>query len=217
MAKTEKVILNSTSIEVATLMKKDKRLAKVISLVGSIEYSVHQDNYSFLVHEIIEQMLSVKAGNQIYNRLLTLCDGSVTPETINVLTNDEIKSIGTARSKVLSIRALTNEIISGKLDFDELKSLPDNEVVSRLMKIRGIGWWTAKMYLIFVLDRPDVLPSEDVAFQQVYKWLYKTEDVSKKAIEAKCRKWKPYSSTAARYFYRALDMGLTKQEFHLFK
>ncbi len=73
------------------------------------------------------------------------------------------------------------------------------------------------MYLIFVLDRPDILPTEDVAFLQAYEWLYKTKDRSKESVEKRCKKWKPYSSVAARYLYRALDSGLTKEEFHLYK
>ena len=83
--------------------------------------------------------------------------------------------------------------------------------MSKLMSIKGIGSWSAKMYLIFVLDRQDVLPYEDVAFLQSYGWLYKTSDYSKIAVEKKCNRWKPYSSIAARYMYRALDMGMTKQ------
>lgn len=73
------------------------------------------------------------------------------------------------------------------------------------------------MYLIFVLNRPDVLPVEDGAFLQSYKWLYNTDDVSKQSIERKCHKWKPYSSIASRFMYRALDMGFTKEQFHLYK
>ena len=212
-----KKALDHDSPSVLTLSKRDKRFAKVVSMVGKIEYFVHDDSYAFLVHEIIEQMLSVKAGNAIYNRLIDLCDGTITPDAINDLSNGQIKSIGTANSKVLSIRALTDEVVSKKLVLADLEVLSDADVIKRLMLIRGIGWWTAKMYLIFVLDRPDVLPFEDVAFQQVFKWVYNTNNTSRLYIEKKCRKWKPYSSTAARYFYRALDMGLTKEEFHLFK
>jgi len=73
------------------------------------------------------------------------------------------------------------------------------------------------MYLIFVLDRQDILPTEDTAFIQSYEWLYKTTDRSKESIEKRCKKWKPYSSIATRYLYRALDAGFTKEEFHLFK
>lgn len=73
------------------------------------------------------------------------------------------------------------------------------------------------MYLLFVLDRQDILPFEDAAFLQSYCWMYKTNDKTKEAIIKRCKKWKPYSSVAARYLYRALDMGFTKQEFHLYK
>ena len=75
----------------------------------------------------------------------------------------------------------------------------------------------AKMYLIFTLNRMDVLPYEDVAFLQTYAWLYNKKYLQPAAIIKRCKKWKPYSSIAARYFYYALDMGLTKKEFHLFK
>lgn len=98
-----------------------------------------------------------------------------------------------------------------------MSTLNDADVIKQLTPIKGIGQWTAKMYLIFVLNREDILPIEDVAFLQSYKWLYKTNDVSKESIQKKCRKWKPYSSIAARYMYRALDIGLIKEEFHLYK
>lgn len=90
-------------------------------------------------------------------------------------------------------------------------------MIYELTRIRGIGTWTAKMYLLFVLQRSDVLPVEDVAFLQGYKRLYRTDDVSKESIIKKCKKWKPYSSIAARYLYRAVDTGLIKSQFHLYK
>ena len=93
----------------------------------------------------------------------------------------------------------------------------DAEVIAALTKIRGIGSWTAKMYLIFVLNRPNILPFENGAFLQVYRWMYKTDDTNRKAVEQKRQKWKPYSAIAARFLYRALDSEFTKSEFHLFK
>ena len=199
------------------LCKKDKRLAKVIAMIGPISYTVHDENpYAFLIHEIIEQMLSVKAGQKIFNRLVNLCDGEVTPQRIATLTDDEIRTIGTSASKVKSIRCLTDAVLCGQLDFAKFYDLSDEKVIQHLTQIHGIGNWTAKMFLLFVLERPDILPIEDVAFLQTYRWVYKTEDCSKKAIQNKCKKWKPYSSIASRYFYRALDAGMTKEEFHLF-
>lgn len=200
------------------LCEKDKRLAKVISMVGPISYVPHEEDiYSFLIHEIIEQMLSVKAGQKIYGRLEELCNGKVTPERITALSDDEIRETGTSSSKVRCIRGVTEAVLCGDLDFDKMNTLSDEEVISSLTKLHGIGNWTAKMFLIFVLNRPDILPTEDGAFLQTYRWVYKTDDCSEKAVSKKCRKWKPYSSIASRFFYRALDAGLTKKEFHLFK
>ncbi len=212
------VTLDTNTPAVQYLCEKDKRLAKVISMVGPISYVPHEeDTYSFLIHEIIEQMLSVKAGQKIYGRLEGLCDGVVTPERIAAMSDDEIRGTGASSSKVKCIRNVTEAVLCGDLDFDKLDTLPDEEVICVLTKLHGIGNWTAKMFLIFVLDRPDILPVEDGAFLQTYRWVYKTDDFSEKAVREKCRKWKPYSSIASRFFYRALDDGLTKKEFHLFK
>ena len=211
------ITLDMNTPSVQYLCRKDKRMAKVISMVGTISYTPHNNPYSFLVHEIIEQMLSVKAGQKIYARLEALCDGDISPNRVAKLSDDEIRSIGTSKPKVTYICSITDAIICKELVFEELAEMSDAEVMMALTKIRGVGSWTAKMYLIFVLNRPDVLPWEDGAFLQSYRWMYKTDAISRKSVEQKCRKWKPYSSIGARFLYRALDMGLTKSEFHLFK
>lgn len=211
-------VLNHDSPEVQYLLKKDKRLAKLISMVGEIRYEPHDGNsYAFMVHEIIEQMLSVKAGQKIYGRLEELCGGTITPARIEALTDEQIRATGTSTAKVEYIRNITKALHDGILDDDRLSQLSDAEVIRELTSIRGIGKWTAKMYLMFVLDRPDLLPVEDGAFLQVYRWLYKTDDCSEKSVLKRCKKWSPYSTTASRFFYRALDAGMTKEEFHLFK
>lgn len=212
------VTLDMDHPAVQYLCKRDKRLAKVVRMVGPITYVPHDEGiYAFLVHEIIEQMLSVKAGQKIYKRLEDLCAGDVTPEKVNALSDNEIRGTGTSSSKVKCIRGVTEAVICGDLDFDKMHTLSDDEVVRHLTKFHGIGKWTAKMFLIFVLERPDVLPVEDGAFLQTYRWVYKTDDCSENAVYKRCQKWKPYSSIASRFFYRALDAGLTKEEFHLFK
>ena len=197
MSKT--VFLDSGSASIQHLCRKDKRFAKLFSMIGPISYTTYEGGYAFLVHEVIEQMISTRAAAKIYARLEALCGGSVTVERISALSDSQIRSR------------------DGTLDPAALSALPDDAVMTKLSSLHGIGDWTAKMYLIFVLDRQDILPFEDVAFLQSYKWLYKTGDTGPKAIRAKCRKWKPYSSIAARYLYRALDCGLTREEFHLFK
>lgn len=215
---SEIITLDRNSPSIRHLCSKCKRMEKIISMIGPITYSPHEDNeFDFMVHEIIEQMLSIKAGQKIYNRLKELCEGEITPDSVINLSEEDIRSTGTSKAKAIYIKGFAEAVQSGNLVLKELRSLPDEEAKKRLTALCGIGDWTAKMYLIFVLDRPDVLPYEDGAFLQAYRWAYKTEDLSAASIKKKCKKWSPYSSIAARYLYRALDSGLTKEEFHLYK
>lgn len=199
------------------LINHDKRLAKVVMSIGDIEYHTHDDPYEFVVMQIVGQMLSNKVAAVLNERLLKLCNGKIDPNTVYKLSHDDLRVIGLSKAKCEYISGFTCAVIEKKIDFDELTSMKNEDVVKQLTSFRGIGRWTAKMYLIFVLQREDVLPIEDGAFLQGYKWLYKTEDVSPIAITKKCKKWRPYSSIAARYLYRAVDSGLTKKEFHLYK
>jgi DNA-3-methyladenine glycosylase II len=211
------VVLDDQTESVRCLANKDKRLAKVMRMVGPITYETHDDPFPFLVHEIIEQMLSVKAGAKIYGRLEEMCNGKITPEAIHNLSVEQIRGIGTSSAKARYIHATTDVILEESIRFSDLEKMSDEDVTKILTELPGIGIWTAKMYLIFVLDRQDVLPFEDVAFLQSYQWLYKTEDRSPEAVKKKCKKWRPYSSIAARYLYRVLDSGITKVTFHLYK
>lgn len=214
----EIITLTGDTPSIQYLCRKDKRLTKVFQMIGPISYETHVDDpFPFLIHEIIEQMLSIKAGLKIYGRLETLCSGRITPSAIDRLSLEEIRSIGTSMRKAQNIKGAAEAVMDGTISFSRFTEMTDDEVLQELVGLPGIGTWTAKMYLIFVLDRQDILPYEDVAFLQGYKWAYKTKDVSKNSVMKKCRKWKPYSSIAARYLYRARDLGLTKKEFHLFK
>ena len=209
---------DENSIEIQYLCQKDKRFKKLFTMIGPISYKLHMDNpYAFLVHEIIEQMMSVKVANVIYDRLEDLCCGNINPEQINGLSNDDIRKIGVSNLKVQYIKGITTAVINEKLNFEELSHKPDKEIIAALTKFRGVGMWTAKMYLLFVLNRPDVLPFEDGAFLQSYRWLYNTDDCKPISVQKRLKKWSPYSSIAARYMYKALDLGLTKEKFHLNK
>lgn len=179
----ETIIICKDSPAVQHLCKVDKRLAKAISMVGDISYSPLNNPYNFLIHEIIKQMLSVKAGQKIYSRLIELCSGKITPSSIDQLTINELKGIGTSTAKATYIKELTSSVLSGNIDLEKLEYLSDTDVIKSLTKLKGIGEWTSHMYLIFVLDRQDILPTTDVAFLQVYKWLYKTNDCSKLAVQ----------------------------------
>ena len=198
------------------LKKRDKRLEKLFNLIGDIECHEHLDSFSFIVEEIVGQMLSNKVADVICDRLNRICCGTLTVDTLSGKTVEELRAIGLSAAKSQYILAFTETVRTGHLDLERLSQLSDAEVMTQLMSVRGVGSWTAKMFLLFVLKRPDILPCEDGAFLQSFKWLYNCAEKPKRTfIEQKCKKWKPYSSTAARYLYRALDMGLTKTPFHL--
>ena len=185
-------------------------MAKVIDLVGTITYKPYSDPYSFLVSTIIGQMLSNKVADIICERLENLCGGHITPAKIDKLTDSQIKSIGTSNSKVRFIRELTNSIKNKDINFKRIDDMNDEEAIKALTSIHGIGTWSAKMYLIFVLNRQNVLPYEDMAFIQGYKWCYNTNKIDKDSITKKFEKFEPYRSIVARYLYKALDGGYTK-------
>lgn len=213
----EKIVYSLESEEIKYLCGKDKHLAKIISVIGPLEYSVNSDYFAFLVHEIVEQMLSVKAGNVIYARLVELCNGEMTPEEVLKHSAAQMRMAGLSYKKANCILELATKIFHETMNLSVLETLSNDEVIKELTKIRGIGVWTAKMYLIFSLNRMDVLPYEDKAFLQSYRWMYNTTDVSPNSVSNRCKKWSPYASIAARYMYKALDSGLTKNHFHLYK
>ena len=211
----EKQILNTQHPAVQCLCIKDKRLAKLVQMVGEIEYRTQPDCFARLVRSVINQMLSNKAAHVIGGRVADLCGGVITPENLLKLDREQLRAVGLSYTKADNILGIAKAATDGSLDFSAFPNMTDEEVLKELTRLRGIGTWSAKMYLIFTLDRKDILPYEDVAFLQTYAWLYKTDDLKPASIIKRCKKWKPYSSIAARYFYYALDMGLTKQEFHL--
>ena len=199
------------------LSDKDKRLAKLIHTIGPIKVSEHNDDFAFIVCEIIGQLLSNKVADVMIDRLAEQCNGIITIESVKNAGADGLKAIGLSSAKVSYIKNVLVAVETGELDFDDLRDKDDDVVVKKLKRIKGIGNWTAKMYLLFVLRRDNVLPYEDGAFIQGYRWLYNTTDLSVESVKKRCKKWEPYSSLAARYMYKAVDYGLTKYPFHLYK
>lgn len=195
------------------LKNADSRLKRVIEAVGDLQirtYNSTSDEFLFLVREIVGQMISSGVKMVLLQRLQLLCNNTISPETLANLTIEQLRSIGLSNAKSSYIRNLAILVSSNAIDFDYINNLEDEGVIKELTKIKGIGKWTSKMYLIFFLQRENVLPYEDGAFLQAYKWLYNTKKVTPDSICKKCKKWKPYQSIGARYMYQALDRGLTK-------
>lgn len=153
-------------------------------------------------------MLSMKAGQVIEGRLLELGDGELEAARIAALSPEAIKACGMSMRKAQNLRALAEYALEN--DLEAMGNLSDAEISSELQKLPGIGKWTTDMFLLFYLERPDVLPVEDGAVKQVFKWLYEAPITSPEVQFVVCSLWQPYSSTAVRYLYRALNTGLVR-------
>lgn len=215
MCVSNSFVFTDESLEIKHLISVDKKLASAINVIGNLEYSLYDDSFAFLVDTIIGQMLSNQVANVLSERMLNLCNGRVFPEAIKKLDILKIKSIGISQKKADYIYQLADKLLADTSFFNRLTHASDEKAIIELTSLHGIGNWSAKMYLIFVLNRQDILPFEDGAFLQAYRWLYQTELLSSKEVIQKCQIWKPYSSIAARYLYRVLDDGYVKKDISL--
>lgn len=201
-------VISLTSKEVTYLAERDFRLRHLMQHIGDLEYDPPETAFHSLAHSIIEQMLSMKAGRAIESRLVVRCDGALVPERVRELAVEEVKACGMSLRKAQSLHSLAEYAIEN--DLETLRYASDAEVTATLQKLPGIGKWTCDMFLLFYLERPDILPIEDGALRQSFGWLYGVPVTSKDAQKAICSLWQPCSSVAVRYLYRALNMGLPK-------
>lgn len=209
---SSELYFNKESEEVRILCERDELLSYAVNFIGEIRYNLDRDTFKCFIDTIIGQMLSNKVGDVISNRLENLCFGIVSPETVASLDISDLRGIGLSKAKSEYILSFAKMICENPNFFEELKKQPEEEIKKELLAIKGIGIWSADMYLLFGLGRPDILPTEDGAFAQAVKWLYGYEDKTRerKSLKILLGHWSPYSSIAARYMYKILDSGVTK-------
>ena len=190
-------------------MRRDPVLGAVIRRIGACGLADRQrnDRLSALIHAIVSQQLSTKAAATIFGRLIGLLPvGAVTnPADIDRLTDVDLRGVGLSGQKVSYLRDLCARLADGRLNLNELDSLDDEQVIERLTSVKGFGRWTAEMFLMFCLRRPDVLPAGDLgivtATQRLYR-LRKRPD-PKRILEIG-EAWRPYRSVASWYLWQTL-------------
>jgi DNA-3-methyladenine glycosylase II len=166
------------------------------------------DHYGALVRSIVGQQLSTKAARAIYGRLADRYGGR-TPSPVEVLEDDpdELRAAaGLSRAKVGFLRSLAEHVIDGSLELERLDELPDDEVIAELVAVKGLGVWTAHMFLMFHLQRPDVVAVGDLGIRRAVMQRYGLDDLpSPAALEALAEPWRPYRTLACLYLWRSLD------------
>jgi DNA-3-methyladenine glycosylase II len=196
----------------AHLRRSDPVLAGLIAAVGPLGDAREgrpdpDEHYGALVRSITGQQLSVLAARAIYGRL-TARFGDRPPTPAEVLADDpeELRAAaGLSRAKVAYLRSLAEHVLSGELELERLDELPDEEVIAELLAVKGLGLWTAQMFLMFHLERPDVLPVGDLGIRRAIERAYGLDGLpDPAAMEAIAEPWRPHRTLACRYLWRSL-------------
>jgi DNA-3-methyladenine glycosylase II len=166
------------------------------------------DHYGALVRAIVGQQLSTKAARSIYLRLTERFDGRTpTPEQILADEPEELRAAaGLSRAKVGYLRSLAEHVLAGELELERLDALDDETVIAELVAVKGLGMWTAHMFLMFHLERPDVLPVGDLGIRRAIERAYGLDGLpDAPEIERIAEPWRPHRTLACRYLWRSLD------------
>ena len=165
------------------------------------------DAYGALLRSIVGQQLSTKAAATIYRRMLDLFDGHApTPKQLLAVDPDKIRAAGLSRPKISYLRDLAEHVERGELELEHFDELPDEEVIEQLTAVKGIGEWSAHMFLMFHLRRPDVLPVGDQGIRRAVQVEYRLRKLpDAKRLERIARPWRPYRTLACLYLWSSLD------------
>jgi len=192
------------------LTQADPVLAGIIERVGPFQIQYAEPDFETLARSIVFQQLSGKSARAIFARLKTAAtsgtDGRMTPEGLLALGSEEIRAIGLSRQKEAYLRDLAERAAAGDIDFARLRRLPDHTVIEHLTAVKGVGIWTAQMFLIFALRRPDVLAAGDLGIRTAVRKAYRMRALPPPArLERLGAKWRPYRSVACWYLWRSLS------------
>ena len=194
----------------AALALADPVMAALLAELGPPKLRPPQDtHFAALVRSITFQQLAGAAAATIHGRLVATLDGDVSPERVLATPDDALRAAGLSANKAASIVDLAAKALDGTLPLEgrQLGRIPDDEVIARLTTVRGIGRWTAEMFLIFQLRRLDVWPTGDLGVRKGYGLAYSVPMPSPKELEALGERFRPYRSVAAWYCWRAVDRG----------
>ena len=203
----------STRKALSDLRGADPVLARLIDRVGPLGDAREgrpdrDDHYGALVRSITGQQLSVLAARAIYGRLTARFDGRApTPQEILADEPEELRAAaGLSRAKIGYLRSLAEHVLAGELELARLDDLPDGQVIAELVAVKGLGMWTAQMFLMFHLDRPDVLPVGDLGIRRAMERAYALDALPLAAeMEQIAEGWRPHRTLACRYLWRSLQ------------
>jgi DNA-3-methyladenine glycosylase II len=201
-----------TERALAELTASDPVIGELIARYGELSVAARRrrrppvDAYGMLLRSVIGQQLSVKAAATIYGRVLDLFGGTTpSPQQLLEAQPQALRDVGLSWRKVEYVRDLAAHVLSGELELDRLDQLSDDEVVAEITAIRGFGVWSAQMFLIFFLERPDVLPAGDLGIRRAVQVAYELDELpAPTELERIAQPWRPHRSLACVYLWESL-------------
>jgi DNA-3-methyladenine glycosylase II len=189
------------------LCSADPLLAAVIRRVGTFALKPEPGGYEILVRSILSQQISTAAARTIRGRLQEMLPGGrICPEAIQAMSDADLQQAGISSQKRSYLRDLTARTLDGSVNFRRLACRADEDAIAELIQVKGIGRWTAQMYLIFSLGRPDVFAPDDLGLRNAIRRLYKLpDDTPRSGFELLAAAWAPYRTVASWYLWRSLD------------
>jgi DNA-3-methyladenine glycosylase II len=193
---------------VAHLTTRDPRLAVVITAVGPYALRLQRDRFSMLVRSIISQQISTAAARSILTRLEQLtAPGKPSPEALARLSDAQLRSAGISPQKIAYLRDLTDKALRGEVALARIGRKSNDDIIAELTAVKGIGVWTAQMFLIFSLGRLDVFPHADLGVRAAIRHMHGLRELpDRRTCEAVGQQWQPYASVASWYCWRSLDL-----------
>jgi DNA-3-methyladenine glycosylase II len=190
-------------------------MRKLIRAVGPFTLRPTRNRFSILVRSIISQQISTAAARNIRGRLDSLLEpGGLKPENLACLAKSDLRDVGLSRQKASYLLDLAQKTLDGTVQLDRIGRLPDAAVIEMLTQVRGIGRWTAEMFLIFSLGRLDVLPVDDLGVRSAIRNLYGLRELpNKKTCLELASPWRPYASIGSWYCWRSLDLKRNVRQF----
>ena len=191
----------------AHLLQADERMAALVRRQGPVWRPLSREYFSRLARAIVGQQISVTAATSIYGKLVACAGEPLTPHALATISEEELRACGLSKSKIAALRDLAEHALDGRLDLAHLETLPDVEVARQLVAVRGIGPWTADMFLMFSLGRPDILAAGDLGVQNAAQRLYHLEArPSPTALRSMAQegRWHPYATAACLQLWESL-------------
>jgi DNA-3-methyladenine glycosylase II len=189
------------------LKKSDPVMRSIIDRVGPCRMEFGEPVFHSLAEAIVYQQLNGKAAVTIFKRFAAIAGEPVTPQGIVNLTDQQLRAVGLSKQKSSYLRDMAERAVRGELDFTRLPEMTDEDVIKHLTQVKGVGVWTAHMFLMFTLKRPNVLPTGDFGVQMAIKKHYNKRKLPKPVqMEKIAKPWEPYRSVACWYLWRSLDI-----------